>query len=159
MTAAADGTVTLAMILGEAAARGLRLYLGEDGRPHLAGPKGMITPTLLDALKYRREQVIRHLGGNPAPSPASPPAEAMRQWRSREWLKIDGTVVVDDPASPREWPPQGCYWQREQGGPWAALAGRLPVCRQLPANDPYGCWEASQGRRCAGCKEAADVVA
>lgn len=124
--------VTLAMILDEVKARGLRVELDDMGVPRLRGPREMITSTLLDVLRLRRSAVIAHLGGAP---------------KSVEWLKTDGTIVPDE-NPPHEWPPQGCYWERRNGGPWVAIPGRIPLCQQMPRSDFYGCHAKPD---CTGC--------
>lgn len=166
-----DGLVTVAMILDEVQARGLRLYLDAEGRPHLAGSKDMLTSTLLDVLKHRREEIIKHLGGNPASKPAEEQASPLDglpvlTWQvpgRMQWMKIDGTVIEDDPANPREWAPQGCYWGRVAGGEWLAIPGREPLCQQFPPGREgrhiWGCSADLGGSQCPGCKEASRGVA
>ena len=63
-----------------------------------------------------------------------------------EWLRPDGTIVPGD----AEWPPQGCYWRRDGGGPWLPIPGRTPLCLQMPVGGIHGC----EKGECVGCLNA-----
>lgn len=134
--------------------RAAGITLEWDGQHIQASPGHAITPTLAGLIRANREGLVGLLIDEQRLAEARRLSAELDDFFGRAWLRASGEILCDNPSSPAEWPPQGAYWGRSQGGPWQPIPGRIPLCQQFSPMLPYGCWEASQGRQCQGCRMA-----
>lgn len=111
-------------VLAELAARGLKVVLTPDGSPALLGKREEVTPALMGALRWHRDEIVRRL--KPADAP-----------RPREWLWRFGHRYTEGPRDSRfgdpEWHPIGAFWWRFVGEKeWELVPGRPGENYEIP---------------------------
>lgn len=104
-------------LLSRLAELGIRVVLGDNGKPRLKGDTSTVTPKLLKVLKWHRDNII----------------ERMKPKPPREFLWRLGQTYKDVDNMPATWHPTGAWWWRYEGDTvWQPIPGTPGDMTELP---------------------------